>query len=183
MALIVFVSLIACRPPTEKSTTDSTPEPVPTIFGFSTYTNTLVSPNQHFSVLVNCSHFLGDIPHCRVVFPNGNESGSTESVEWLPDNRHIVDTYGCFHDTPCTGSQIWDAISGKQVGSFYLWYQLSPEQTTIVYAKKHWAPQQDGLLHEVIYLSSMDLITEQETDIVTCPTWIQIPEWAGAKCE
>jgi hypothetical protein len=100
----------------------------------------------------------------------------------LPDNRHIVDTVGCTHDSPCSSSNIWNVIEGKQVGWFYLWYQLSPDSKTIVYVKKHMTPDADGLYHEETYLSSMDLTTERETDLTSCPAWLQIPDWTGVKC-
>jgi len=184
--LLLLIALISCAAYSSQTDIDQTgksaAQATPTTWGFSTYTNTLISPNQEQSVLIRCFHYAGDIPHCNAVFPNGKESELGEGFKWLPDNRHLVTTNGCNHDSPCEGSNLWNAIEGEEVSSFYLWYQVSPDQKTLVYLKKRMVLH-NGQNEEETHLTSMDLSTELETELTSCPVWLQAPYWAKTICD
>lgn len=168
--------LVGCSTPTPLSTEQpATLTPAPSKSAGKVFTNTVESPNGSLILLQECYQVGIDVPHCKVTFPNG-QSIDGESFEWLPNNRYVIVTSGCTHDSPCTGRTIWNALDGTQLGTFQLWYQLSPDQTTMVYITP------DVYINAAPHLRLLDLATGHETELTTCPDWIHIPDGMPLVC-
>jgi hypothetical protein len=168
--------LVGCSTPAPLSTQQlSTLTPHPSKSVVEVFTNTVKSPDGSLTLLVECYQVSIDIPHCQTTFPNG-QSIEGENFEWLPNNRYVIVTSGCTHDSPCTGRTIWDAMDGKQLGAFQLWYQLSPDEKAMVYITP------DVHINAASHLMLLDLDTGEETELTTCPDWISIPDGMALVC-
>ncbi len=168
---LTFLVLVGCS--TTKALPTVTPQPSKSVG--KVFTDTVESPDGSLALLLACAQVGIDVPHCKATLPNG-QSINGEHFEWLPNNRYMIVTSGCTHDSPCTGRTIWDAVDGKQLGSFQLWYQLSPDQITMVYITP------DVHISAAPHLILLDLATGRETELITCPDWIQIPDSMPLVC-
>jgi hypothetical protein len=168
---LAFLVLVACS--TTQALPTVTPQPSKSVG--KVFTDTVESPDGSLALLLECAQVGIDVSHCKATLPTG-EYINGEHFEWLPNNRYVIVTSGCTHDSPCTGRTIWDAVEGKLLGSFQLWYQLSPDRTTMVYITP------DVHLNVAPHLMLLDLATGRETELTTCPDWINIPDGMPLVC-
>jgi hypothetical protein len=151
--------------PTLSSTTDVSR-------GF--YTSTLTSPDGRIRLPLDC-YSTATNTNCSAIFPNGQKVEA--SLEWLPDNRFAIECGGLTHDSACTGFSIWDMVDGRRLGGFKdYWYQLSPDQKQMIYITP------DVYINARPHLMLLDLVSEQEKELKTCPDWLKLSKEASSLC-
>ncbi len=113
--IVLFLWLAACTPqgaPMPKggrATAGATNAPVPT----PVKTEAVVAPNGTPRATLICYEGYMQLD-CSTHFPNGNvlRYGPGKN-DWSPDGNYAIVCVGFTHDSPCSGFQVWDMLTGE----------------------------------------------------------------------
>ncbi len=178
IVVLVFLSVGVCRFITDirMSTRPPTQTPPPP---YTIYTSTLTLRDGR-DMPVECV-VSGMDQRCNAIFPNGNRIPNPQSVYWSPDQRFAIFCVEQFHDSPCSGYQVWRMSDGEKIVGVACDYSHL------------WIPDSDHILACATSLTSyenikskvvfFDAATGEET-YPRCPGWLWLPiqSWTRKTC-